>query len=89
LNLPLQNHPLLHAGRPPKGFRLALDDTKKLIDAGKEKGYLTYNEVNNLIPHDVHSPKSLDDLLTTIGTHGIDALEGQPQATLLGPRKQA
>ncbi|MGC1438516.1 MAG: RNA polymerase sigma factor region1.1 domain-containing protein [Terriglobales bacterium] len=28
-----------------KGFSLALDDIKKLIDAGKEKGYLTYNEV--------------------------------------------
>ena len=49
------------------------------MDAGKEKGYLTYNEVNDLIPHDVHSPESLDDLLTTIGTHGIDVLEGQPK----------
>jgi RNA polymerase primary sigma factor len=56
---------------------LPLDDIKKLIDSGKEKGYLTYNEVNNLIPYDVHSPESLDDLLTTIGTHGIDVLEGQ------------
>ena len=58
---------------------MALDDIKTLIDAGKEKGYLTYNEVNDLIPHDVHSPESLDDLLTTIGTHGIDVLEGQPK----------
>ena len=46
------------------------DDIKKLIDAGKEKGYLTYNEVNDLIPHDVHSPDDLDDLITTIGTPG-------------------
>jgi RNA polymerase primary sigma factor len=51
-------------------------DIKKLIDAGKEKGYLTYNEVNDLIPHDLHSPEDLDDLLTTIGTQGIDLLEG-------------
>jgi RNA polymerase primary sigma factor len=59
---------------------LALDDKyediKKLIDAGKEKGYLTYDQVNELIPHDVHSPEDLDDLLTTIGTQGIDVLEG-------------
>ncbi|MGA2370537.1 MAG: RNA polymerase sigma factor region1.1 domain-containing protein, partial [Candidatus Korobacteraceae bacterium] len=46
------------------------DDIKKLIDVGKEKGYLTYNEVNDLIPHDVHSPDDLEDLLTTIGTQG-------------------
>ena len=58
---------------------MALDDITKLIDAGKEKGYLTYNEVNDLIPHDVHSPEDLDDLLATIGTQGIDVLEGQPK----------
>jgi RNA polymerase primary sigma factor len=52
------------------------DDIKKLIDVGKEKGYLTYSEVNDLIPHDVHSPEDLEDLLTTIGTQGIDVLEG-------------
>ncbi|MGB8830907.1 MAG: RNA polymerase sigma factor region1.1 domain-containing protein, partial [Candidatus Sulfotelmatobacter sp.] len=52
------------------------DDIKKLVDAGKEKGYLTYDQVNDLIPHDVHSPEDLDDLLTTIGTQGIDVLEG-------------
>jgi RNA polymerase primary sigma factor len=62
-----------------KGFRLALDDIKTLVDAGKETGYLTYNEVNDPILHDVHAPESLDDLLTTIGTHGIDVLEGQPR----------
>ncbi len=60
------------------------DDIKKLVDAGKEKGYLTYDQVNDLIPHDVHSPEDLDDLLTTIGTQGIDVLEGPkpPSATL-------
>jgi RNA polymerase primary sigma factor len=52
------------------------DDIKKLIDTGKEKGYLTYDQVNDLITHDVHSPEDLDDLLTTIGTQGIDVLEG-------------
>src|SRR5882724_9757272 len=60
-----------------KGFRLALDDIKKLTDDRKEKGYLTYNEVNDLIPHGVHSPEDRDDLLTVIGTRGIDVLEGQ------------
>jgi len=58
---------------------LALHDITKLINAGKEKGYLIYNEANDLIPHDVHSPEDLDDLLTTIGTQGIDVLDGQPK----------
>jgi RNA polymerase primary sigma factor len=60
------------------------DDIKKLIDAGKEKGYLTYDQVNDLIPQDVHSPEDLDDLLTTMSTQGIDVLEGPklPSAAL-------
>jgi RNA polymerase primary sigma factor len=41
------------------------DDIKKLIDVGKEKGYLTYNEVNDLIPHDIQSPDDIEDLLST------------------------
>src|SRR5947199_8359423 len=51
------------------------DDIKKLIDTGKEKGYLTYDEANELITHDVHSPEDLDDLLNTIGTQGIDVID--------------
>ena len=62
-----------------KEFRLALDDITKLIDAGRDKGHLTHNDVRDLIPHDVHSPEELDDLLTTIGMRGIDVLESQPK----------
>ena len=31
------------------------------------------------MPHDVHSSEDLDSLLTTIGTRGIDLLEGKPK----------
>ena len=53
------------------------DDIDKLIDTGKEKGYLTYGEVNDLLPGDITSPDDLDDLLTTINTQGIDVLSGE------------
>ena len=66
---------------------MALDekynDIQKLIDTGKEKGYLTYDQVNDLIPHDVQSPDDLEDLLTTIGTQGIDVLEGPKMPSAL------
>ena len=58
------------------------EDIKKLIDTGKEKGYLTYDQVNDLIPQDVQSPDDLEDLLTTIGTQGIDVLEGPKPSAL-------
>src|SRR5246127_1108807 len=53
------------------------DDIEKLIDTGKEKGYLTYGEVNDLLPGDITTPDDLDDLLTTINTQGIDVLSGE------------
>ena len=48
-----------------------------IIEVGKEKGYLTYGDVNEMIPDEMAtSPEDLDDLITTIGTQGIDLLEG-------------
>jgi RNA polymerase primary sigma factor len=52
------------------------DDIEKLIDAGKEKGYLTYGDVNDMIPDDIGTADDMDDLLTTIGSQGIDLREG-------------
>jgi RNA polymerase primary sigma factor len=50
------------------------EDVDHIIDTGKEKGYLTYGEVNDLLPGDITSPDELDDLMTTINTQGIDVL---------------
>ncbi len=51
------------------------DEIQGLIDAGKEKGYLTYGDVNDMLPEEIGSPDDLDDLITTIGTQGIDLLD--------------
>jgi RNA polymerase primary sigma factor len=52
-------------------------DVDTIIEVGKEKGYLTYGEVNEMLPEEIAtSPDDLDDLITTIGTQGIDLLDG-------------
>ncbi len=52
-------------------------DIDTLIEVGKEKGYLTYGDVNEMLPDEMAtSPEDLDDLITTIGTQGIDLLDG-------------
>ena len=53
------------------------EDVDRIIDTGKEKGYLTYGEVNDLLPGDITSPDELDDLMTTINTQGIDVLSSE------------
>jgi RNA polymerase primary sigma factor len=55
------------------------DEITKLVDPGNETGHRTYNQVRDLIPQDTHSSEDPDDLLTTIGTRGIEVLEGRPQ----------
>jgi RNA polymerase primary sigma factor len=60
---------------------LAIDDKfehdiDSLIEVGKEKGYLTYGDVNDMLPEEIGSADDLDDLITTIGTQGIDLLDG-------------
>jgi RNA polymerase primary sigma factor len=60
---------------------LAIDDKFEhdidgLIEVGKEKGYLTYGDVNDMLPEEIGSADDLDDLITTIGTQGIDLLDG-------------
>ena len=53
------------------------DEIQSLIDVGKDKGYLTYGDVNDMLPDEMgSSPEDLDDLITTIGTQGIDLLDG-------------
>jgi RNA polymerase primary sigma factor len=59
---------------------LAIDDKfghdiDNLIETGKEKGYLTYGDVNDILPDEIGSADDLDDLITTIGTQGIDLLD--------------
>ena len=50
-------------------------DMDSLIEVGKEKGYLTFGDVNDILPDEIGSADDLDDLITTIGTQGIDLLD--------------
>src|SRR3989442_12383913 len=42
---------------------------------GKERGYLLYDEVNDILPAEVHSSEEIDDLLSTFEPNGIDIYE--------------
>ena len=48
---------------------------RQLINIGKEKGYLLYDEVNELLPSEITSSEELDDLFNTFGSAGIEVLD--------------
>ena len=57
------------------------DEVQKLIDMGKEKGYLLYDEVSDLLPPEItQSAEVLDDLFTAFSTAGIEVIETEDQS---------
>src|SRR6187401_1292745 len=65
------------------------DEIRQLISMGKEKGYLLYEEVNELLPADITSSEELDDLFSTFGNAGIEVVDSEQkyrEDKLLGER---
>jgi RNA polymerase primary sigma factor len=51
------------------------DRLKQLMDAGKEKGYVLYDEVSDLLPDDITTGPELDDILVNLDGAGVEILE--------------
>jgi RNA polymerase primary sigma factor len=51
------------------------DQVRQLINMGKERGYLLYDELNDNLPAEVHSSGAIDDLLSTFERLGIEVYE--------------
>ena len=52
-----------------------VSEINQLITLGKEKGYLTYEEVNDVLPSDVVAPEQIDDLMHLFGENEIDIVD--------------
>ena len=52
-----------------------VSEINKLVLLGKEKGYLTYEEVNDVLPSDVVTPEQIDDLMHLFGENEIDIVD--------------
>ena len=53
------------------------DEVRQLIEIGKEKGYLLYDEVNELLPPDITTSDELDELFTAFGNAGIEVVDSE------------
>ena len=51
------------------------DQVRNLIAMGKERGYLLFDEVNDILPAEVHSPEEIDELLSTLERYHIEIYE--------------
>jgi len=57
------------------------DEVRQLIVVGKEKGYLLYDEVNELLPSEITSSEELDDLFNAFGSAGIEVVDSDKAYT--------
>jgi RNA polymerase primary sigma factor len=57
------------------GKEIESDEFKKLITLGEEKGFLTYDDVNDLLPSDVISSDQIDDIIMLFGEKNIDIID--------------
>jgi RNA polymerase primary sigma factor len=56
---------------------------KTLIVLGKERGYLTYAEINDHLPDDVQDTEQIDSIIGMINDMGIQVYEETPDAEVL------
>ncbi len=63
-------------GRGSNNSNAATSAKDKLIELGKQKGFVTYDEVNDAMPEDVVSTDQIDSWLSALGDHGIEVVDG-------------
>jgi len=66
------------------GKKESSKEVKKLIDLGKEKGYLTYDDVNDMLPAEAVSPDQIEDVMSIFGEMDIEVVDSNQRVTLGG-----
>ncbi|MEA3368958.1 MAG: RNA polymerase sigma factor RpoD [Candidatus Ratteibacteria bacterium] len=51
------------------------DEIKKLISLGREKGHLTYEEVNDILPEEISSSDEIDNILMLLDSLNIEVVD--------------
>ncbi|MDY6848038.1 MAG: RNA polymerase sigma factor RpoD [Thermodesulfobacteriota bacterium] len=59
-----------------------IDEVQQLIDLGREKGFLTYDEVNDLLPADIVSSEQIDDVMSMFGELDIEIVDSEQKIPL-------
>jgi RNA polymerase primary sigma factor len=59
------------------------DHVNKILEVGKEKGYITYKQVNDILPDEVVSSEEIDDILLMLGENDIKIVDQEEKATAI------
>src|SRR5262245_29307241 len=62
---------------PPSPLDTWEAEIQVLVDAGRAKGHLTYQELNTALPEKAPSPEMMDRILQVIDFAGIEVIDGE------------
>ena len=54
-------------------------ELKKLVQKGKERGYVTYDELNAALPPDEVSSEQIEDTMAMLSEAGVNVVEAEEQ----------
>jgi RNA polymerase primary sigma factor len=60
-----------------------MEDLRRLISMGKEKGYLTYDEVNSVLPDELVCSEKIDDMMMIFDEMDIEIVDSSQQVKML------
>jgi RNA polymerase primary sigma factor len=60
-----------------------MEDLRRLISIGKEKGYLTYDEVNSALPDELVSSEKIDDMMMIFDEMDIEIIDSTQKGKVL------
>jgi len=67
----------------PEEYEARRNRLKLLIKLGKDRGYLTYGEINDHLPDDLVDAEAIDGIISTFGDMGIAVYDQAPDAETL------
>ncbi|MGQ4273241.1 RNA polymerase sigma factor RpoD [Terrihabitans sp. B22-R8] len=67
------------AAETPDGAVLDLNDqsVRRMIKAAKKRGYVTFDELNEVLPSDSTSPEQIEDIMAMLNDMGINVIEAE------------
>ena len=78
---PRDNKEVKPVAKEPVRKRKMSKELSELIALGKEKGHLTFEEVNNILPVDIVSSEEIDEILSVLGEENIKLVDTEEELT--------
>ena len=64
----------------PLGIEEKYEEVRHLISIGRQRGYLVYDEVNDILPEEIStSVEEIEELYDRLGSHGIELVDSEDQ----------